>query len=173
MRRAWNSAGVASWLGIGALGVAISLLSVNAALAGAQQATFTTAQQAVDALIAAHRSASTAELLKILGSESKDLINSGDPVADKAWRARFLAAYDASHHLQSQGADKAVLIVGKENWPFPIPLVRQGSTWSFDTRSGEEEILHRRIGRNEINAIEELPRLCPGPARVRCQGSDG
>jgi len=154
MRRAWNSYVIASWLSIVALGVAVSLSSANAAVADEQQDTFTTPQQAVDALVAANRSASTAELLKILGPESENLINSGDPVADKAGRERFLAAYDTSHRLESQGADKAVLMVGRENWPLPIPLVRQGATWSFDTKTGEKEILDRRIGRNELNVIE-------------------
>jgi hypothetical protein len=156
MKAGWKSIGAGSWLGIAVLSVVTALSSASAfALAAeAQQETFPAPEQAVDALIAANRSASTAELLKILGPESEKLISSGDPVADKAGRDRFTAAYDASHRVESQGADKAVLVVGKEGWPLPIPLVRQGSVWRFDTKTGEREILARRIGRNELNVIE-------------------
>ena len=156
MKTGWKGFGAMSWLGIVALSVVATLSSASAfALAAeAQQETFPAPEQAVDALLAANRSGDKAELLKILGPESEKLISSGDPVADKAGRDRFIAAYDASHKLESQGADRVVLIVGKEDWPLPIPLVRQGSVWRFDTKTGERESLDRRIGRNELNVIE-------------------
>ncbi len=154
MRPGWNGLATTSWFSIAVLSVAATLLSPSALAAQAQQETFSAPEQAVDALIAANRIGSTAELLKILGPESEKLISSGDPIADKAGKDRFIAAYDASHRLESQGADRVVLIVGKQDWPFPIPLLRQGSVWRFDTKSGEGEILDRRIGRNELNVIE-------------------
>ena len=156
IKTGWKGFGAMSWLGVAVLSAVAALSSASAfALAAeALQETFPAPEQAVDALIAANRSGSTAELLKILGPDSEKLISSGDPVADKAGRDRFIAAYDASHKLESQGADKAILIVGKEDWPLPIPLVRQDAVWRFDTKTGAREILARRIGRNELNVIE-------------------
>lgn len=154
MRSGWNRLATTSWFSIAVLSVVATLSSPSALAAEAQQETFAAPEQAVDALVAANRSGSTPELLKILGPESEKLISSGDPIADKAGKDRFIAAYDASHKFESQGADKVVLIVGKQDWPFPIPLLRQGSVWRFDTKTGEREILDRRIGRNELNVIE-------------------
>ncbi len=144
-----------SWLGIAALTVAamLSLARAPVLAAGAQQQTFSAPERAVDALIAASRAGKTAELLNILGPESEKLISSGDAIADRAGRKHFVTDYDASHKLDSQGVDKAVLVVGEEDWPFPIPLVREGSVWRFDTKAGESEILNRRIGRDELDVI--------------------
>ncbi len=136
------------------LGVAMSALGARALAATAEQETFSAPEQAIDALIAADRSNNTAELLKILGPDSEKIISSGDPIADKAGRNRFAAAYDASHKLERPGADKVDLIVGTEDWPYPIPLVREGAVWRFDTKAGENVILTRRIGRNELKVIE-------------------
>jgi hypothetical protein len=153
-RTGWNNR---LWrLGIAALSIAATLSTAapRAFADGAQQATFSTPEQAVNALVAANRSGSTAELLKILGPESDPLISSGDPIADKAGRNRFVAAYDVSHKLESRGTQSAVLIVGKEGWPFPIPIVRKGTAWHFDTKAGATKVLERRIGRNELTVIE-------------------
>jgi len=156
IRQGWKGVGATLWLSIAASSLAAILSSARAPAfaAGARQETFSAPAQAVDALIRANRGGNVAELLKILGVESEKLISSGDPVADKAGRDRFVAAYDASHKLETRGANKVVLIVGKEDWPLPIPLVRHGSVWRFDTKAGEKEILDRRIGRNELKVIE-------------------
>jgi len=135
--------------------VVITLAGMPVAFAAdVKQKTFSTAQEAVDALIAANRSSSKSELLKILGPDADKLINSGDPVADTEGREKFIAAYDAAHKLEDQGSDKKTLVVGNNEWPLPIPLVRQNDKWRFDTEAGEQEILDRRIGRNELNVIE-------------------
>jgi hypothetical protein len=89
----------------------------------------------------------------VLGKKGRDVISSGDAVADRAARHRFLAAYNANHTVDESG-DKATLIVGDNDWPFPIPLVKTNDRWSFDTAAGLEEILRRRIGRNELSAIQ-------------------
>lgn len=157
MRTGWNNRPGAVWrLGIIALSVAAILSGVGAPAfaADAQQDTFSTPGKAVDALVAANRSGSTSELVKILGPDSERLVSSGDPVADQAVRTRFVAAYDVSHKLESHGPNQAVLIVGKQDWSFPIPLVRDGTVWRFDTKDGERKILERRIGRNELKVIE-------------------
>ncbi len=93
-------------------------------------------------------------IISILGPLGTEIASSGDPVEDKATRARFVSAYDAKHQLTMERDNKAVLIVGSEDFPFPIPLVRMGGAWKFDTAAGRQEILSRRIGRNELNAIQ-------------------
>lgn len=138
-------------LGIGAL---LSTSAAGVFAARIQQEAFSAPEQAVDILIAANRSGNADQLMKVLGPDSEKLIRSGDPVADTAGRNRFVAAYDASHKLEPRGTDEAVLIVGKEDWPFPIPLQRKNALWSFDTKAGEKEILERRVGRNELKVIE-------------------
>jgi hypothetical protein len=116
--------------------------------------TFATPQQAVDALVSATRGGRTTRLARILGPAGASLIRSGDAVADRSARQHFVAAYDRHHEVELQGSDKAVLIVGAERWPMPIPLVHTASGWQFDTAAGREEILDRRIGRDELAVIE-------------------
>jgi hypothetical protein len=118
------------------------------------QETFKTFDEAVSALIAAAKSADQKALTRVLGPGSAEIVSSGDAVADADARRRVIEAYDANHQVTMEGADKAVLILGAENWPFPIPLVRKDGTWRFDTAAGREEILYRRIGRNELSAIQ-------------------
>lgn len=115
---------------------------------------FTSPDAAAAALAAAAHANNARALVAILGSGSKKIVYSGDRVADKNGRALFATAYDALHKIESEGADKAILVVGKDEFPFPIPLVRHGTSWRFDTRAGAQEILDRRIGRNELNAIQ-------------------
>ena len=92
--------------------------------------------------------------LAILGSAADGLVNSGDPVAEKEARERLASSYDDAHRLETQGGDKAVIVLGKEEWPYPIPLVKQGAGWRFDVAAGAQQIIDRRIGRDELNAIE-------------------
>lgn len=118
-----------------------------------QQRIFATPEQAVDALVSATRKNQKAELIKILGRRSYKLVHSGDAVADAQSRARFLAAYDQAHEMKSEDDNRYILVVGDEEWPLPIPLVYSKGGWWFDTAAGGEEILNRRIGRNELSAI--------------------
>ncbi|MGH7846355.1 MAG: DUF2950 domain-containing protein [Candidatus Binatia bacterium] len=121
--------------------------------ATAQQKTFKSAEEAVKAAIAAAKSNDDKELLAIFGAHAKELLFSGDAVADKHRRGQFLAAYDERNRLATEG-ENTILIVGKQDWPFPIPLVKKGEAWVFDTEKGREEILNRRIGENELNTIQ-------------------
>jgi len=123
------------------------------ALAG-QGRTFASPDEAAAALAAAWRSGGKGEILAILGSGADRLVSSGDPIAEKQARERLAASYDEAHRLEEEGADKAVVVLGKEQWPYPIPLVRQGALWRFDVQAGAEQIIDRRIGRDELNAIE-------------------
>jgi DUF2950 family protein len=122
-------------------------------VANAQQS-FKTADEAADALVSAARADDRKALLTVLGRDGAGIVSSGDPVADVSARNRVVEAYDAKHQVVMEGNDKAVLVVGRQDWPFPIPLVRKNGTWRFDTAAGREEILYRRIGRNELDAME-------------------
>src|ERR1700751_1118328 len=126
----------------------------SAAAATTKQKTFATPEQAVDSLLAAVRASDTSELMKILGPASKNLISSGDPVADAQARGKFIAAYDDGHQIEKDSDSRALLAVGKDDWPFPLPIVKHGDSWRFDAAAGAEEILERRIGANELATIE-------------------
>jgi hypothetical protein len=124
--------------------------------AGMPQKTFSSPEEAVKSLVAAVRSNDIREMLAILGPGSRELISSGDDVADRAGREKFLKAYDQMNTLQQESADKMVLSIGADNWPLPIPIVKKGTTWVFDIREGKQEILNRRIGRNELHIMDVL-----------------
>ena len=130
----------------------VSLLTI--ATGALAQERFKTPDEAVTALIGAVKAVDRAGLTRVLGPGSTEIVSSRDPVADAAARQRVLAAYDAKHQVVMEGADKAALVIGNEDWPFPIPLVRKDGSWRFDTAAGREEILFRRIGRNELSAIQ-------------------
>jgi len=125
-----------------------------AAKSTAASSVFPSAQDAVDALVAALRAGDQQKLGAVLGPGHQAAIDSGDPIADKASRERFVAWYDQKHSLQMDGDAKAMLVVGDDDWPMPIPIVKGAKGWSFDSRAGEEELLARRIGRNELDAIQ-------------------
>jgi hypothetical protein len=114
---------------------------------------FATAMQAVHALVAAAQSNDTARLQAIFGPGSDELVESGDPVADKSDRANFVKAYHAKHVLLDDGADRRSLAVGMRGFQLPTPLVRRDGRWEFDGAAGAEELVDRRIGRNELDAI--------------------
>jgi len=141
-----------AWTGmLAAMVVAASSVVPAAAL---EQRHFKSEQDAVDALIDATRSNQTELLLQILGPDGGKLIYSGDPVADRNGRTRFVAAYEQAHRIETEGPDKAALVVGDEEWPLPIPLVRTGGEWHFDAKTGQQEILDRRVGRNELGVLQ-------------------
>ena len=118
-----------------------------------KQLTFASPEEAVRAMVEALNSKDLKALEAIFGPGSRDLITSGDPVADQSGREQFLKLYGEKNRLE-QTADKVVLSVGNEDWPFPIPMVKKDAFWRFDIEEGSEEILARRIGRNELNAIQ-------------------
>jgi len=119
-----------------------------------KQQSFTMPDEAVLALVAAIRTDDTKRIHQILGPGSSKLIHSGDTVADNQARDRFVAAFDLRWKIERNGATKATLLLGENDWPLPFPLVKTGTQWRFDAKSGEEEILNRHIGRNELAAIQ-------------------
>ena len=121
---------------------------------------FATAQEAVDALVAAAEKYDEKSLGAILGPNSYDIIHTGEPVRDKEMAAEFAAQVRTKQSLtnDSKQRGRIILNVGSDDWPFPIPIVNTGGKWYFDTTVGHAEILLRRIGRNELDAIE----ICRG-----------
>jgi hypothetical protein len=134
--------------------IAALLVAASASAAFAQQ-DYKSPQDAVDALVATARSGDMKGALEVLGKDGEDIISSGDKVSDDAVRARFVASYDKKHQITMSGDTKAVLVIGDNDYPFPIPLERnKNGTWSFDTDEGRNEILYRRIGHNELDTIQ-------------------
>ncbi len=129
------------------------ILILSVASAQAQQA-FPTPEEAANALADAVKSGIPKAMLRVLGSGGVDIISSGDDVADAETRQRFIGAYDAKHSIKLEGGKKGVIILGNDDFPFPIPLMRKSAGWEFDTAAGRLEILYRRIGRNELDAIQ-------------------
>ena len=114
---------------------------------------FASAEEATQAFVAALRAGEPKALMGVLGSESRTLISSGDAVSDRQLREKFLEAYDTANRLIPYGT-KTVLQVGADDWPFPIPIVKDGERWRFDIRQGRDEIIARRIGRNELYTMQ-------------------
>jgi hypothetical protein len=135
-------------------GLIVAAMLVVAIPAASAQQLFQSPEDAVAALVAAAKSGEMKDLTKVLGPKAADIIESGDMVADTDTRQRFVAAYDAKHSVVMEGDKKASLILGSEDFPFPIPLTRTKTGWEFDTAAGRNEILYRRIGRNELDAIQ-------------------
>ncbi len=138
---------------LAALILMISCATARAATPAAGQKHFETPEEAVQALIDALRKDDKKQLGEVLGPGSGAVIFSGDKVADNRAREAFLREYDERHRLEA-GGGKIVLNVGADDYPFPIPVVPDGPSWRFDTAEGKEEILNRRIGRNELAAIQ-------------------
>jgi hypothetical protein len=121
--------------------------------AAVKQKSFGSAEEAVQALISAGRNNDDKELSAIFGPDGKDIMFSGDKAADKQRRENFLAKYDEKNKLVREGKS-AILVIGKDEWPFPIPIEKKDTAWVFDTKKGKEEILNRRIGENELSTIK-------------------
>ena len=128
-------------------------LCTAASIASAQQA-FKTPDEAVSALVSATKTNDMKAFATVLGPDGDDIVSSGDEVADAATRQKFVAAYDAKHQIAMEGDNKAILVIGQEDFPLPIPLIRKDEMWRFDTAAGRQEILARRIGKNELDAIQ-------------------
>jgi len=120
----------------------------------ARQAKFESPMQATEHLVAALRADDKEKLSEIVGPESKAILASGDEVADTRGRTWFLEQYEEKHEVVYEGDDQAILQVGADDWPMPIPIVREQNNWRFDTKAGKDEILNRRVGRNELHTID-------------------
>jgi hypothetical protein len=139
----------------------------------AQQPTFATPEAAVDALVNAARSDEANALLSVIGEDAAQELSSGDDVADAAARERFVDAYDEAHELVAAGDAKYLLEVGNDEWELPFPIVKVGDKWAFDVDEGIDEIVYRRIGRNEIGAMEACRGIVAAQNEYASESRDG
>jgi Protein of unknown function (DUF2950) len=142
--------------------VAILLAGCFASRSMAQQKgqkTFSSAEDASNALVTAAQNNDEKATLDILGPDGKRIVSSGDDTEDAEGRANFVQKYQEMHRLVKEPDGTTTLYIGAENWPTPIPLVNKGSSWYFDTEAGKKEILYRRIGENEISTIRVCQEL--------------
>jgi Protein of unknown function (DUF2950) len=150
-----------------------ALLLLAAFTRAADQKTFDTPAQAVQALIKAAEDGDQDEMLAVLGDDGKDLVFSGDPVQDKTGMESFVKSYKAKHSIVEQNAKTRVLRVGPSDWELPIPIVNDGGKWRFDTASGRQELLYRRIGHNELGAIAACRGYIDAQKDYAAVGHDG
>jgi hypothetical protein len=143
------------WALLRRLMLALTLALPLAATAAPQQ-TFATPEAAVDALMAALKADSDASMLAIFGDDYKHLIIQDDRAAVSANRAKIYQSMQTLRVLRESGPDRRLLLIGDEAWPMPIPIVRSGDGWRFASELGEEELINRRVGANERNAIYVL-----------------
>jgi Protein of unknown function (DUF2950) len=156
-----------------AAGLAAFVL-LGAGCAGKKQeaAGFATPEAAVAALVAALEKDDMAAIATLLGPGTEELLSSGDPVADKTDRAEFLANYKAKNSLAADG-DRMLLTVGDNEWPMPIPLVQRDGKWVWDGAAGADEVIYRRVGENELGAIDVMYGYVNAQIAYASAGRDG
>jgi hypothetical protein len=123
------------------------------------QKTFSSPEQAANALVSAAKNNDEKAMLDVLGPGAKQIISSGDDAQDANARATFVQKYQQMHRLVKEPDGTTTLYIGAENWPTPIPLVKKASAWYFGTDAGKKEILYRRVGENELSAIRVCQEL--------------
>ena len=157
---------------------ACAVLMCAASLAGIAGQTaagraFATPEDAVKALVDTVKASDLDALRAIFGPEGRELIESSDPSTARMNRKVFSVAFKEQWHLEDAPGGQKTLVIGNENWPFPVPLVKGADGWRFDSGAGKEEVLARRIGRNELNAIAASRAYVTAQRRYAQQGHDG
>ena len=172
-RHAGTPAGRTAWL---RAAVVLSSMTVMAAMVGADAAgarTFATPDEAVRALMDTVKAGDLPALVAIFGPKGQDLVDTSDPATGRRNREVFLVAMAEGWRLSDAGPDRKELVLGNEEWPFPVPLVKSAAGWSFDAAAGREEILDRRIGRNELAVIGVLRAYVTAQRVYARTGHDG
>ena len=146
----WTILAATLWLAVA------QVSPLSAAEAQQTQRSFASPEDAVTAFVAALRGHNEADLRAILGQDADRVIDSGDRYADQELQNRFVALYDEKHAINQATPGHAELDVGPDDWPMPIPIVESDGHWTFDTKTGAQAIVDRRIGRNELSAIRTL-----------------
>jgi hypothetical protein len=131
----------------------VAFLGLAACSQRSDHLSFGSPDEAVAALVAAARKDDVDALRKLFGPGAESIVDSGDAVADKQARKLFVELYDANHEVVDDGQDRKVLQVGPDGWPLPVPIVRTNGKWLLDGNAGADEVVFRRIGRNELGAI--------------------
>jgi hypothetical protein len=146
---------------------------VSIAIRAQTHRTFATPDEAAKALIAAAKAGNLDALVEILGPDSKDLAASSDPTTARQNRQIFVVAAAERTRLENDGPNKKTLVIGNEDWAFPVPIVKVAKGWQFDTAAGKEEVIDRRIGRNELAVIDTCRAYVAAQQRYAQQGHDG
>jgi len=159
MERTGNKAGAVLSFLLGLLlvmGITTAMAGEDSSESGQQPPgkAFTSPEEAAKALLDACKRNDKQALITIFGPEGEEIISSGDEVADQTQRAAFVKYYEEKHHLEEKIPGTSILCAGEEDWPLPVPIVKKGEKWYFDAAAGKEEILNRRIGRNELSVID-------------------
>ena len=155
--------------------ILVSALFAAACAKKESQASFNSPEEAVTAFVGALQKDDTVALRNLLGPGTDDLLSSGDAVADNAAREWFVSAYNAKHSLDADGTDKMTLSVGvgDDAWPMPIPVVKRDGKWHLDGDAGADELVYRRVGSNELGAIDVCRGFVSAQLEYAAQGHDG
>jgi Protein of unknown function (DUF2950) len=137
------------------------------------QQTFASAEDAAKALGTAYKRGDPKGVAKILGDKGLRLVSSGDPVIDRYEREWFLSLYEEGHELMAESETRAVLQLGKDEYPYPIPIVKEGDKWRFDLREGLEDLLSRRISKAELSALNLMVACVDAQRAYYGQDHDG
>lgn len=151
--------------------VIFGLVALRAQDAGVK--TFPTYREAAKAFVAAVKANDNAALKEILGPNEVDMLSSGDATTDENDRLSFLKRYEQAHAFARESADKVTLTVGANAWPLPFPIVRENGAWHFDAEAGARELMYRRIGNNELDAIRVVRALRVAQKEYAAAGHDG
>ncbi len=174
MLKSMNSTMANRYRHIGAIAaLACSFLALSSAAAkSAEQQVFPSGAAAAKALVAAAKTDDMNALSSILGGDAKEILSSGDPVADNNARDTIVEKYGEMHRFAYDEKGRVILYLGADNWPFPIPLVKKGDGWVYDTAAGKRELLYRRIGRNELFTIDVLADLAEAQEEYASENLD-
>ena len=138
-----------------------------------QEQLFDSPEAAVRALAEVVQAANVEQLSVIFGPDSKELVDTSDPITARRNRETFSAAFTEGWHLVDTEHGGKTLVIGNEEWPFPVPLVKDGNRWRFDTAAGRAEVLARRIGRNELSVLRVCATYVGAQKRYAENGHDG
>ena len=155
------------------MSIGITTSSNDVAAQSIQQRTFPSPEDAAKTLIDVVKKGNVDEVLMIFGQDGKDLLASSDPATARQNQQVFVVAAAEQWRLTDDGKDRKTLIIGNEDWPFPVPIVKAASGWRFDTAAGKEEVIARRIGRNELAALDTVRAYVTAQHRYAEQGHDG
>jgi len=135
--------------------------------------TFATPEEAAQELIRIVKAGNLDDVIALFGPDSRELADGSDPATGRMNRQTFAVAARESWKLTDDGADRKILVIGNESWPFPVPIVKDGTSWRFDAAAGKEEVIARRIGRNELNVIAVCRTYVAAQKQYALEGHDG
>jgi hypothetical protein len=151
----------------------LAVLGIGASAQSPTATVFPSPEDAVKALADTVKKGDADALLAIFGTDGKDLVASSDPATARMNRQIFAVAFKEQWHLADGDANHKTLVIGNENWPFPVPLIKEANGWRFDSAAGKEEIIARRIGQNELAAIDTAHAYVSAQHRYAAEGHDG